>query len=117
MRRISCLLYLRGTRIFGGLDGGDVKGEVWWIYTCLGSVVEEREGRRKRVGRGGPGAEEEEDAAFESVVEIQEKEREVKRLKRMVPVLTVWISKQPIAVFRDVFGEQKFRVVEGKEGG
>ena len=86
--------------------------ENWYLYTSLGSIQTEKELKKKAKPAGRPGRDNDgEEEAFQSLGEIKELERAEEKVIRLVPVLTVWMSKTAIREFRDEFGETNMRVL------
>lgn len=83
-------------RVVSVKDGAEGKGkkgegsEKWWMYTTLGCVEGER---RRRVG---------------GIAEEDGEEREVELKK--IPVLTVWMMRRSLPIWKRVLGEQDFCV-------
>jgi hypothetical protein len=98
----------------------NAKEEVWWMYTMLTSVEVDREIKTVRpMDKSNADVEKtqstQDEEAFES---IHLNRRYAQGLsarndtmpKKKVPVITVWMTKKRIAVFRNAFGEQTFAV-------
>jgi hypothetical protein len=83
------------------------KEETWWMYTMLTSVEVDRKIKTSRPA-------DKSDTDIGNTQSTQEDEglsignNAIQR--RKIPVITVWMTKKRIAVFRNVFGEQTFAV-------
>jgi hypothetical protein len=94
-------------------DAGTV--DTWWLYISLGSVEVKKKKDHIASGGGqdsGQTQETEEDEAFEPM-ELDEQsngEAQEKLITRKMPVLTAWMTKKAIPMFKAAFGEQTFTV-------
>jgi hypothetical protein len=90
-------------------DAGTV--DTWWLYISLGSVEVKK--KKDHIASGGGQIQEaEEDEAFEPM-ELDEQsngDAQEKLVTRKMPVLTAWITKKAIPMFKAAFGEQTFTV-------
>jgi hypothetical protein len=96
-----------------------VKTETWWTYISLTSIDVEKKPKvlpgheaTDKTGDTKGVEQEEEGEAFEPMdVDSPAKGRDQEpRQIRKMPVLTVWMTRQKIPVFKDAFGEQTFTV-------
>jgi hypothetical protein len=98
----------------------NAKEETWWMYTVLTSVEVDRKIKTVRpLDKNNTDVEKthstQDEEAFESIHLHGRYAQELSARndtmpKRKVPVITVWMTKKRIAVFRNAFGEQTFAV-------
>ena len=89
----------------------------WYAYISLAScVIDTRTKKANDKGKQQDGdQDEEEDEAFESVLDIQEQEEEARKAMKTVPVLTVWMSRIRVPEFAQAFGEDTYQIAMAKE--
>lgn len=86
--------------------------QTWYSYICLSNRIVTQPKTSKPNGEE---AKNDDEDAFESVLDFEREEEEKKKAERNVPVLTVWLSKSRIEEFREAFGEDCFIVGEKNE--
>jgi hypothetical protein len=106
----------------GTEHGRNAKEEAWWMYTMLTSVEVDREMKTSRPMEKSntytektQNTQENEEEAFESTDfdghDAQGPTTGKNTMqKRVIPVITVWMTKKRIPVFQNAFGEQMFAV-------
>ncbi|KAF2622217.1 hypothetical protein BU25DRAFT_213073 [Macroventuria anomochaeta] len=95
------------------------EGEKWYMYTVLSSVVVPRKRSTESGAQNDADEAQEENEGDVDVMDVDRGDGAVKETvksskgegeMRKVAVLTVWMTRKRISVFRDAFGEQEFVV-------